>query len=83
MQDLSLVGVEPMAGQPATCALAIPMITLNVICEIRRYNGDMLYQAEAEACIPAITRHVKPDLQMVLETVGPNGAQDIPSLTPL
>eukprot|EP00047_Mylnosiga_fluctuans_P017606 m.63049 g.63049 ORF g.63049 m.63049 type:complete len:399 (+) comp7170_c0_seq1:109-1305(+) len=72
-KDLTQVGVQPMSGQPATHALAIPMITLNVICEIRRYNGDRIYETEAAACIPQIMLHVKPDLKMVLEVVGPAG----------
>jgi hypothetical protein len=34
-QDSTLIGLQPMGGADATRALAVPMITLNVICEIR------------------------------------------------
>ena len=63
-----------MSGQASSHSLAIPMILLNVICELRRYNGDnTLYESEADACIAEVLLHVNPDLRIVLETVGPKG----------
>lgn len=70
---MSLVGVQALDGLEPTRALATPMITLNVICEMRQYGDSSLYAAEAQACLPQIMRHVHSDLQLVLETVGPAG----------
>eukprot|EP00051_Salpingoeca_urceolata_P001249 m.39564 g.39564 ORF g.39564 m.39564 type:complete len:1241 (+) comp11285_c0_seq1:36-3758(+) len=74
-KDPTLLGVEPLAGQAASHSLAVPMITLNVICELRRACGDKdLYKAVAEDCIPQIQLHVKDDLRAVLEVVAPDGS---------
>ena len=73
-KDLSYVGQQGLSGQAPSHSLAIPMITLNVICELRKYSGDVsLYENEAANCIPQIKLHVKEDIKAVLETVGPKG----------
>lgn len=38
--DLTLVGQSPLPGQQPARQLAIPMILLNVICELRTASGD-------------------------------------------
>jgi N-acylglucosamine 2-epimerase len=50
------------------------MITINVAQTLRETIGDPRCDGEIDRCIDEIERHfVKPDLQVVLETVGPDG----------
>ena len=73
-QDLRLVGQEPQSGCVPSHPLNIPMITLNLITELRSYGPDPeLYADVARACIPLIRMHVHEDLKVTLETVGPHG----------
>jgi N-acylglucosamine 2-epimerase len=60
-------------GQPATSELAVPMILLNLVQEL---NGpDRHDYADVSAwCVQQIDRHYRPELRMVLETVGEDGA---------
>lgn len=52
----------------------MPMITLNVICELRNYDNDStLYEEAAHACIPQIKMHVHADIKATLETVSMDG----------
>ena len=59
-------------GLPATSELAVPMILLNLIEEL---NGpDENGYAEVSAwCVQQIDKHYRPELKMVLETVGQDG----------
>jgi hypothetical protein len=74
---MTLVGQEPMAGAPPTRALAIPMMLLCVIAELRKYNDDhSAYLEQATECTRLIRLHIKPKEKIVLETVGLNGLSD-------
>jgi len=74
-KDLSLVGAPAAPGALPSHSLAIPMITLNVICELRKYAGDAtLFAERAAECVPEIRLHVHPELCLVVETVAPDGA---------
>jgi len=54
----------------------MPMITLNIICELRNYNDDRtLYETTANACIPQIKMHVHGEIKATLETVTQDGAR--------
>eukprot|EP00049_Salpingoeca_infusionum_P016280 m.330893 g.330893 ORF g.330893 m.330893 type:complete len:436 (-) comp16050_c2_seq2:121-1428(-) len=74
-QDLSLVGAVAFSGQPDTHPLNMPMIMLNVICELRTYNNDASFYSDIAAeCVPLIKMHVHEDRKCVLETVAPDGS---------
>lgn len=52
----------------------MPMIMLNVICELRAYRADpMLYADVAIDCVAQIKIHVHVERQAVLETVATDG----------
>ncbi|MGH7578517.1 MAG: AGE family epimerase/isomerase [Longimicrobiales bacterium] len=54
--------------------LAVPMITLNVAQVLRETIGDTRCDAVIDSCISEIERDfVKPEVEAVLETVGPRG----------
>eukprot|EP00045_Choanoeca_perplexa_P013064 m.145913 g.145913 ORF g.145913 m.145913 type:complete len:434 (-) comp16227_c0_seq1:777-2078(-) len=75
MQDLSLVGQESFAGADASHSLSMPMIMLNVICELRCYSGDPKFEDDqAQRCLQEIKLHIHLDREMVLETVKPDGS---------
>jgi len=57
-----------------TKGMGVPMILLATAQEMRGCLGDDSFDADIDACIETIKRDfVKPDLQCVMETVGPNG----------
>eukprot|EP00055_Hartaetosiga_balthica_P006510 m.20480 g.20480 ORF g.20480 m.20480 type:complete len:414 (-) comp5255_c0_seq1:214-1455(-) len=78
-QDMTLVGVKPLSGVEAMEPLNIPMITLNVICELRRYSklnkssGELLYADVADECVKQVFKHIHTDKKVMLENVGPKG----------
>ena len=75
--DLTLVGQTPMTGAIATHALNMPMIMLNVICELRAYSEDATFEKDrAATCLEQIKMHVHADRRAVLETVAADGALD-------
>ena len=59
-------------GLPATSELAVPMILLNLIEEL---NGpdEHGYAVVSQWCVQQIDRHYRPELKLVLETVGADG----------
>ncbi|HEX6926690.1 MAG TPA: AGE family epimerase/isomerase [Longimicrobiaceae bacterium] len=60
--------VRPMRG------IGVPMITINLAQVIRETIGDPRCEAEIDRCIEEIRRyHVKPELEVVMESVGPTG----------
>lgn len=68
------MGQEPLAGTPPSHPLNMPMIMLNVICELRTYDGNhTLYNEIADDCVAQIRRHVHEDRRAVFETVSPEG----------
>eukprot|EP00730_Choanoeca_flexa_P007827 TRINITY_DN12397_c3_g1_i14.p2 TRINITY_DN12397_c3_g1~~TRINITY_DN12397_c3_g1_i14.p2 ORF type:complete len:276 (+),score=45.68 TRINITY_DN12397_c3_g1_i14:2834-3661(+) len=74
-EDLTLVGQEPLPGARPSHSLAMPMILLNVICELRCYSGDATFEEkEVQRCLKGIKLHVHQDREMVLETVQPDGS---------
>jgi N-acylglucosamine 2-epimerase len=72
-KDLSQVGRPHFAGSAATSELAIPMILLNLIGELKGGSSPD-WQAETRWCLDQITLHVHPDLSLVLETVAADGS---------
>lgn len=55
-------------------ALAVPMITINIAQVLRETIGDGRCDAEIDRCINEIRRDfIKPELEAVMETVGPRG----------
>jgi N-acylglucosamine 2-epimerase len=57
-----------------TKGLAVPMITINVAHVLRETIGDPRCDAEIDRCIAEIRRDfMKPELEAVMESVGPNG----------
>ena len=74
-QDLSKVGQDVLDGQIPSRALAIPMMLLCVLCELRKHAGaETAYEEMAVDCIAAIKLHVKTDTMLVAEVVGMEGA---------
>jgi len=70
--DLTQVGQVAFEGNDAAQSLAIPMILLNLIEEV---SGDEWpeYEAEIEECIRRMLLHVDDKIQLVYETVSPEG----------
>eukprot|EP01147_Barroeca_monosierra_P007457 gene7457-535_t len=75
VKNPSLIGKENFSGQLPSRQLNVPMILLNVICELRRAPGATkhLYEDIANTCVNDILFHVHIDKKAVLETVGMNG----------
>lgn len=68
------MGQEVLPGVEPSHPLNMPMIMLNVICELRTYdNNHTLYNEIADECVAQIMRHVHEDRKAVFETVTPNG----------
>lgn len=59
-------------GQPATSELAVPMILLNLIAELNGPDGQA-HADVAQWCVRQIDLHYRPELKLVLETVGADG----------
>eukprot|EP00054_Salpingoeca_dolichothecata_P017003 m.100914 g.100914 ORF g.100914 m.100914 type:complete len:306 (+) comp22259_c0_seq2:139-1056(+) len=73
-KDLTQVGQIAYEGNPPSHSLAIPMITLNVICELRSYDSDSsLYEDIVPQCLKEVGLHVNTDAQLVPEVVSPEG----------
>lgn len=72
-KDPSLVGklVFNKSAKPAS-ELAVPMILLNLIEEVND-PGEDGYADLAKWCVKQIDKHVRPELGLVLETVGHDG----------
>ena len=70
--DWSLVGRPTMAGTPASQALAIPMMLLNVLDEVMA-DGLEECRSEVDDCFRRIRLHVDPDAQLVHEHIAPDG----------
>lgn len=69
----TLLGRPAFEGQAKTSSLAVPMILLNLIDEIRGNDHPGLFQQEAEWCVQQVLKHVKKERKLVFETVGTNG----------
>ena len=68
-------GVDPkFAATRPTKGMGVPMISLATAQELRTCLGDDSFDVNIDACIEEIQRDfVKPELECVMETVGPNG----------
>jgi len=71
-KDLTLVGRPAMEGAVPASSLAIPMILLNLIDELHDV-GETTYAGVEEWCVQQIDKHYRPELRLVLETVGTGG----------
>jgi N-acylglucosamine 2-epimerase len=71
-KDPSLLGKPVYKGGKATSELAVPMILLNLVEELRD-PGEQIYQDVEKWCVKRIDLHYRPDLKLVLETVGADG----------
>ncbi len=60
-------------GLPTTSELAVPMILLNLIEELNGSDG-LGYAETSEWCVQQIDKHYRPEMKLVLETVGADGA---------
>ncbi|MDX2270969.1 MAG: AGE family epimerase/isomerase [Cyanobacteriota bacterium] len=87
-EDLSLLGHPCWSGSVAVSQLAIPMILLNVLEELSETFSQFVcirleieeskvieegWKVKASDCVEKILRHVRSDLNLVLETVGVAG----------
>ena len=54
--------------------LAVPMILLNVISELRVLGGPALFEADAEWCVDRVRLHIHPERRLVFETVNRDGS---------
>lgn len=70
--DPALVGRPVHAGTPRSTALAVPMILLNLIDEIHD-RDETTYNEIAAWCSAQMDKHIRRDLKLVLEHVGPGG----------
>lgn len=59
-------------GMPATSELAVPMILLNLIEELNGPDGND-YADISVWCVQQIDKHYRPEMKLVLETVGSDG----------
>jgi N-acylglucosamine 2-epimerase len=69
-----LLPPKVMPGTRPTKSIGIPMITINVAQVLRDTIGDDICDRKIDRSIEEIRRDfVKPELEVVMETVGPNG----------
>lgn len=68
------LGRPVLEGTTPQIDLAVPMILLNLILEIRD-PGSAQYEDIARECIARIHHHVRPELKLVLEHVRPDGSR--------
>ncbi|MDK2971887.1 MAG: N-acylglucosamine 2-epimerase [Candidatus Sumerlaeota bacterium] len=71
-KDATLVGRPAYPHLPPTSSLAPYMIILNMVDELHE-PGETTYDAIAQWCAEGIEKHIKPELELVLEHVGANG----------
>ncbi|MDX1970934.1 MAG: AGE family epimerase/isomerase [Candidatus Sumerlaeia bacterium] len=71
-EDITLVGRPVFEGAPATSSLAVPMILLNLIAEIAD-PGETTYAEREEWCVRQLDKHIRPELERVMETVNADG----------
>jgi len=71
-KDPSLLGRPSYAHVPPTSNLAVPMILLNLIQEVNGADGTD-YADLAAWCVNRMHLHIRPELSLVLETVGVDG----------
>lgn len=71
-QDPSLVGRPVFAGNTPVSSLAVPMILLNLIAELKD-PGETTWAGLEQWCVDRIAPHVRPELGLVLETVSNEG----------
>jgi len=77
--DPSPLGRPDCPGAPQVSPMNVPMILLNIICELRiagvvTGDNEALCAKEEEWCIDEILKHVIPDRQLVLENVSVDGS---------
>ncbi len=68
------IGRPLLSGAGTACSLAVPMILLNVIEELKRPDTAHDFTAIEQECLTRILRHVKPKQKLVLETVSDDGS---------
>lgn len=76
IQDPTGLGPKTIPETRSNRAFGDPMIYLNVTNIMRRCDPERkeLYDARAKECVDSILKyHYRPELNCVLETVGPNG----------
>jgi len=71
-KDPSLLGRAVYKGGKPTSDLAVPMILLNLVEELRD-PGETAWADVEKWCVKRIDLHIRPELGLVLETVGVNG----------
>lgn len=71
-KEPSALGRPSYPHLPATSELAVPMILLNLIEELNGPDGEG-YGDISEWCVHQIDKHYRPEIQLILETVGENG----------
>lgn len=72
-KDATLVGRPVFEGVQPSSMLAVPMIILNLINELKE-PGETTYAETEKWCVERMKLHIKPELKMVLEFVGEDGA---------
>ena len=68
-----LLGKPSFAGDTPTSSLAVPMILLNLIDEVAD-PGETTYDGLSRWCVERVKMHIRPELSLVLETVGDDGS---------
>lgn len=71
-KDPTLIGRPVYGGEKPVSSLAVPMILLNLIEEVND-PGESGYAELAKWCVERINLHIRPELSLVLETVGVDG----------
>jgi N-acylglucosamine 2-epimerase len=72
-KDPSLLGRPVYKGGKPASELAVPMILLNLVEELRD-PGEKEWQDVEKWCVKRIDLHYRPELGLVLETVGADGS---------
>ncbi len=79
VDDPTPLGKPKLAGNVATSELAVPMILLNLVAELRGAPGSPTfhdrsdYDAIEQRCVAAIRRHHRPERGLVFETISADG----------
>jgi N-acylglucosamine 2-epimerase len=73
MRNPAELGRPVLEGATPQSDLAVPMILLNLLLEIRE-PGSTQYEDIAKECVARIRHHVRPELKLVLEHVAPDGS---------
>lgn len=75
--DPARLGRPVLAGSLRMHSLAIPMIMLNLLEEMRGILAPETIEAKAAACVQAMLRHYDPQLRLLREHVGEDGGDSL------